>query len=1103
VADTSYDEVTGARPRSALRAGLETALADAALAGGAGACSAFLFDVDFFKTVNDVYGHRRGDVVLRQIADRVATALGPAGTVYRYGGDEFVVVLPGATADAALSWALQLTDLVRETPFEGEPPLHLSISLGVATYPADGPDLLAVADRRNYAAKRRGRGGAVADDADAATGDAGTRLWERDAALSGVHDFLTRLTDRRRGALRVTGQPGAGHTRFLEEVRRLATLRGFAVIPAGDAPPGPPPGPVLLLADTGDPPGVPPGWDPAEPDVLGVAWATTSAAGPGPPGLPLLGTVDLPPWSPATQRIWLRWALHGEPDEALAEWVARHSGGLPAAAARTLAGLQARQAVVPAGPGRWSLDPARAAAHRHDVRLPAQLTSLVGRRDERRRVAELLRQSRLVTLVGPGGIGKTRLSVAVADAVADDHGGAVFVALADATTAGEVVDTLARTLDVDEVPGQPLLDGLTEHLAAARLLLVLDNLEQVVDAAAPVLGRLLAAAPGLTVLATSREALDVYGEQVYRVPPLPLPDLAGLPPGADGVSAALSGSAAVALFDQRARAAADDFRLTPASLPAVVGLCRLLDGLPLAIELAAARAAAADPAALLTQLTDHLDALGAGPRDRPDRQQTLRGAVDWSYALLSAPERSVFEAASVFPAGCTPATAAAVLADPADAAGGATLASLARKSLLVTEADPDGVPRYRMLTVIRAYAAERLAARGAEAVRDRHRDHFAALAEQAGTGMAGPEQARWAEVLDREYGNLRAALAQSIDRAAADGSPGTAVQAAVRLCRGLWRFWRHGAHLGEGRQWLDRVLAGPAGPADGDRAALLHAAAVLAATQDDTAAATRLGGQCLELAERTGDRPTAAQARNILGVTALRAGRLDEAADHFGFALAVWQELDEPRGTAVALGNLAKLALRRGAVADAAGFIDRCLELERAAGNSGGVLLGLECLADIRLAQADLPGAREAAAEALALSRELGDVFGEAMALHQQGLAARAGGDPAAATELITAALTLRHEVGDREDLAVSLDCVADLVVAVDPARATRLLAAAETLRSAQGLVAAPDVQARREAAVAAARAALGGPAFAEAWRAGRRATLDDAVAAARAPLPD
>ncbi len=1096
--DTSYDEVTGARPRSALRAGLDAALADAALAGATGACSAFLFDVDFFKTVNDVYGHRRGDTVLRQIADRVATALGPAGTVYRYGGDEFVVVLPGAAADAALSWALQLTDLVRGTPFDGEPPLHLSISLGVATYPADGADLLAVADRRNYAAKRRGRGGAVADDADTGGGDAGTRLWERDTALSGVHDFLTRLTDRRRGALRVTGQPGAGHTRFLEEVRRLATLRGFTVVAAGDAPPAPPPGPVLLLADTDDVPGVPPGWDHAGTAVLGVAWATTGAAGPGPPGLPLLGTVDLPPWSPATQRIWLRWALHGEPDEALAEWIARHSGGLPAAAARTLAELRARQAVVPAGPGRWSLDPARAAAHRHDVRLPAQLTSLVGRQDERRRVAALLRQSRLVTLVGPGGIGKTRLSLAVADAVADDHGGAVFVALADATTTDEVVDTLARTLDVDEVPGQPLLDGLTEHLAAARLLLVLDNLEQAVEAAAPVLGRLLAAAAGLTVLATSREALDVYGEQVYRVPPLPLPDLTGLPPGADGVSAALSGSAAVALFDQRARAAADDFRLTPASLPAVVDLCRLLDGLPLAIELAAARAAAADPATLLTQLTGHLDALGAGPRDRPDRQQTLRGAVDWSYALLTAAERSVFEAVSVFPAGCTPATAAAVLApvDPGagDGSAGATLASLARKSLLVAEQDPGGGPRYRMLTVIRAYAAERLAARDGHEVRDRHRDHFAALAEEAGTAMAGPEQAYWADVLDREYGNLRAALAWSFDRPAPD--------AAVRLCQGLWRFWRHGAHLGEGRQWLDRLLAAPTGPSDADRAALLHAAAVLAATQDDAAAATRLGRQCLELAERTGDRPTAAQARNILGVTALRAGRLDEAADHFRFALAVWQELDEPRGTAVALGNLAKLALRRGAVADAAGFIDRCLELERAAGNSGGVLLGLECLADIRLAQADLPGARAAAAEALALSRELGDVFGEAMALHQQGLAARAAGDPAAARELFVAALALRHDVGDREDLAVSLDCVADLLVAADPAGATRLLAAAETLRSAQGLVAAPDVQARRETAVAAARAALGGPAFAEAWRAGRRATLDDAVAAARAPQP-
>jgi diguanylate cyclase (GGDEF)-like protein len=1129
--EMSFDIVTGAWSRSALQPRLSQEISRARRSGAP--CSVFLFDVDFFKTVNDVYGHHRGDAVLRQIADRVSAAVRADDTLFRFGGDEFVVLLPDTGVQEAVRLALRLTEQVRALPFGDEPPLHLSISLGVATYPQDGKDettLLRVADRRNYLAKHRGRGSAVADDAETSSDPRSSRLWERDTALAGTHHYLTQLDAQRRGALRVTGQPGAGHTRFLQEIHRLAALRGFTVLPVGGAVPPAPVGPTLLLADLDAADGVAAilaRWerDGRLPDVLGVAYASTGTAVALPGALPELGVVDLPPWSPATQRIWLRSALQGEPDDHLVDWITRQSGGLPAAAARELGRLRQRDGLVASGGGGWTIRPELRSRPGRQVRLPATVTALVGRGDERARVAELLRGSRLVTLLGPGGIGKTRLSLAVAAAVADEYDdGAVFVALADTTTADEVVRALAAALDVDEIPGQPLLDGVTEHLAEASLLLVLDNLEQALDAA-PVLGHLLGAAPGLAALATSREALAVYGEQVYRVPPLPLPDLHGLPHGDDGVALALTRSPAVALFDQRARAARDDFRLCPDNLPAVVELCRRLDGLPLAIELAAARTVALTPAALLEHLGRHLDALGDGPRDRPERQQTLRGAIDWSVALLDAEAQRLFEAVGVFTGGATAPAAAAVATSSQDSgveagvhvkAVAEALDALVAKSLLVADADPDGKTRYRMLETIRAYAVARLAENDPVPVRDRHRDYFATLADEAAEGMAGPGQAAWSDTITREYANLRTAMAWSLE----GGEPGVA----ARICRGLWRYWRHGSELSEGRRWLDRVLAELPGasdgvPADGggadgeraggdhadaERATLLYPAAVLAATQDDDAAATRYGLASLRLSEASGDRQGTAQARNILGVAAMRAGCFDEATEHFGFGLQVWRELEQPQGTAIALGNLAKVCLRQGRTEAAAEHINECLTLERASGNSSGVLLGLECLGEILLAQDHLHDASLVAAEALTLSHELGDVFGEATALHQQGLIARRTGDPAAARELFGAALVRRHEVGDREDLAVSFDCLADLAVGDRPELAVRLLAAAEQLRQSQRIVAPPDIDGRRQATLDSARTAIGGPAFAAAWRAGRRAPLDLVVAEATAPaLPD
>ena len=1088
------DAVTGAYPRSLLQPRLDEELARAARTGST--FGVFLFDVDFFKTVNDAYGHLRGDEVLRQIAERVSATARAGDVLFRYGGDEFVLLLPEVDRTAAVSLALRLTDAMRTNEFAGDPPLHLSISLGVAVYPEDARDataLISCADRRNYQAKRRGRGGAVADDADTGARSASSRLWERDAAVGGVQDFLTRLPTESRGALRVAGEQGAGHTRFLAEVATVARLRGYTVlqVPAGGRLPEPvvePGADLLLIADRGA------GAQAAElirrlsaqeqlTGALGVVHTNRVDV-----GLPTLGTVELAPWSPATLKIWLRTTLLGEPTRTLVNWLAGQSGGLPARAVAELDRLRHRGGLVVTPTGGWTVSPSMLGRPRRRARLPVPMTALVGRATERARVVQLLGGGRLVTLAGPGGIGKTRLALAAAGELADRYDdGAVFVPLADATGTDLVVAAIAHALDVSEVPGVPLLDGVVEYLAEAEMLLVLDNFEQVV-AAAEVVSELLSAAPGVSVLVTSRERLALYGEQVYAVPPLSMPDLDALPRGPEAIGRALAEYPALALFEQRAQAAAADFTITADTLSAVAALCARLDGLPLAIELAAARADRLSPQSLLADLVHHLDGLGDGPRDLPARQQTLRGAIDWSFVLLEPADQYLFTTLAVFAGGCTAEAAldvldAAAWGAPADEAQrvkelAARLGTLADKSLMVAEPDPGGGSRYRMLETIRAYALARLSADpGAGDVYSRHAAYYAAFAARSGDALTGPDQAVWANRVDVEYPNLRSAFAT--------GDP----DLAARICLGLWRFWRNGSHIGEGREWLVHVLACPDVLTDATAAQLLYAAAVLAATQDDHVRAYVLAEDGLRRAEAAGERPTIAQAYNALGLAALGAGRYALAVEHLRACLAIWRELGQTAGTAIALGNLTKASLRLGDIAAADGYAQQSLEIERAAGNTRGILLGLECLGEILLAKGDVPGARAALDESLALSRTLGDLFGEAMALHQLGLAARTDGDEAEALRLCTGALARRHEIGDREDLAISLDAVAGLVAAREPELAAQLLGAADGMRDRHRLP-APPAGDERDATADGVRAQLGERGYTTAWTTGRSAPL-------------
>jgi tetratricopeptide (TPR) repeat protein len=382
-----------------------------------------------------------------------------------------------------------------------------------------------------------------------------------------------------------------------------------------------------------------------------------------------------------------------------------------------------------------------------------------------------------------------------------------------------------------------------------------------------------------------------------------------------------------------------------------------------------------------------------------------------------------------------------------------------------------------MLETIRAYAVATLAADPAiEAVRVRHAAYYAEFAARSAIALTGPEQATWAGLLDCEYQNLRAAFAT--------GDP----DVAARLCLGLWRYWMSGSHIGEGRGWLDQVLASTDRLSDAVAAQLLYAAAVLAAVQDDHEQAYRLGTEGLRRAEAAGERPTVAQAHNALGLAALGSGRYPLATEHLRESLAIWRELDRAPGMAIALGNLTKAALRLGDIDAADGYAQQCLEIERAAGNTRGIVLGLACLGEILLAKGDVHAARTALEESLSLSRTLGDLFGEATVLHHLGNVARADDDAGEALRLFTGALARRHEVGDREDLAASLDSVAGLVADREPTLAAQLLGAADGVRDRHRLPTPTD--GGREATRDAVRAELGDAEFTSAWTAGRAAPI-------------
>ena len=730
-------------------------------------------------------------------------------------------------------------------------------------------------------------------------------------------------------------------------------------------------------------------------------------------------------------------------------------------------------------------------------RLPAPLTPLVGREQEIAAVCALLwrPEVRLVTLTGTGGVGKTRLALGVAAAVtASFADGICLVALAPLIDPGLVLSTIAQALGVQEQGSRPLLEGLQDHLREKQLLLLLDNFEQVVSAA-PVVAELLVAAPRLRVLVTSRTSLHLSGEHEFVVPPLALPDLRNLPP-----PDRLLQYGAIRLFVARAQAAHSAFVMTGENATAIAAICQQVDGLPLAIELAAGRSKLFAPQALLSRLRNRLKLLVGGAQDLPLRQQTLRGTIAWSYDLLGQDEKALFRRLAVFVGGCTLEAAEAVCTAQGDLLIDVleAVAALVDKSLLRQETQADGQPRLLMLETIREYALERLAASGeAEAVRRQHAIFFLRFSEEAEPKIRGAEHFLWRTRLEVEHDNLRAALRWTLESQEAEMG--------MQLAFSLVGFWRASNQDREGRNWCEQVLAQPGTSArTAARAMALLAAGAMTMYQGDLPQAQLLLEESIAIGREVGRaaKRTLALALTVLAYGALLQGNLGAARELAEEGVRLFREVGEAWGTALALNHLGRATLELGDPVAARPLLEESAALFRA-GNMQRLAMPLNTLGRVALRQGDDTGARAYCEEALAVARATGDELFIAEALAELGTVALHVGDSGQATALYQQSLTLIWTRGYRECIAEDLAGLAATASLLgQPERAARLFGAVEALREVSGIRLSPLPRADYDRAVEGIRAHLDEATFAQAWEQGRAMELSQAIAEALA-TPD
>ncbi len=749
--------------------------------------------------------------------------------------------------------------------------------------------------------------------------------------------------------------------------------------------------------------------------------------------------------------------------------------------------------------------------------LPHPLTSFIGREQQIAEIRRLLQTTRLLTLTGSGGVGKTRLSHEVAAGLVDVfQDGVWLVELAALAEAAQVPKAVASVLELREEPDRPLTVTLAHELRADHLLVVLDNCEHLLEACAALADALLRACPELRILATSRQALGITGETTYLVPslsltapldaptqPAPREDearasVAGAPPMRERIELPTQ-SEAVRLFVERALAAVPTFTLTDRNAAAVEQICRRLDGIPLALELAAARVAVLSPEQIAARLGDRFSLLTGGSRTARPRYRTLRALIDWSHDLLDERERTLFRRLAVFAGGWTLEAAEAVCAfgalSPHEVLD--LLSGLVAKSLVLA-AEHDDEVRYRFLESLREYAVEKLLESDEQtALRERHREWVLGLAEQAEPELIGPRQEVWFDRLDRERENLRAAARWAATRGDAE--------TIVRLGAALWQFWLARADATDAREWIDAIvpLAQQVSPIPA-LARALHGAGMLAVQLADYATSRSLLEEGLAVARQLGDRRTLAALLDTLGRQAFIEGRYTEARALLNESLAILRETDDRRGLTRTLSHLGFLDYLEDRQESARAIYREGLELAREGGDPGEVAEFLDNLGRTFHADRDLDGAARAYQEAVAILREIGQRHRLAMALNNLGNVMTLQGEVVAARALLREALTLSRPMGNRRRLAFVLAAVAtQAAVEGQTALAVRLEAAAFATADAIGAVLARPAHRLSAERLARAHRALGAPAAAAAVAAGRALTLEQAVDEALAWLAE
>jgi predicted ATPase/class 3 adenylate cyclase len=677
--------------------------------------------------------------------------------------------------------------------------------------------------------------------------------------------------------------------------------------------------------------------------------------------------------------------------------------------------------------------------------LPAQLTSFIGRDRELGEIADLVGRSRMVTLTGPGGSGKTRLAIAVAERLLprfDD--GVFFIPLAPIDDPERIPTAIATGLGLRESPDRPVVEVVEEYVRDKSVLLVTDNFEHLTGAT-PIIAKLLEVAPAVSVLATSRELLHAYGEREYPVPPLRVP-------GSAGASEPIAANPCVRLFVERATAVWPDFRLTDQNLAVVAEICRRVDGLPLAVELAAARVRILSPTELLARLDRRLAALTGGSRDLPERQRTLRATIDWSHQLLDSDERQLFGRLSVFAGGWTREAAEAICAGDLGIEVLDGLASLVDKSLVRRELGPADAVRFDMLETIKEYARERLEEAGeAGMVRSMHAAFFRDLAEAAEPNLTGPDSGRWLDTLGTEVANVRGAL-----RWALESGKARDLQAGLLTAGALWRFWQLTGALREAAEWFDQLLG-----------------------QSDSASV----------------RAGRAKALRGAGGIAYWRNDLPRSRQLYEESVAVYRELDDPAGTAAALNDLAYLPMLSGELELARKLFTEARDLFQTLGDAWQAALAEFNIASVEFFAGEYDAARRYMEAALPVMRERGDRFWLTEAITGLGQLEQLTGQFDAARRYYAESLQIALDAGTEPQVAMVLEPLSNVYAAErDYPRAVRLWAAAQAIKDRVG-GGAPSEMMQTVDPRPAAVDAIGEEAVAEAWAAGLAMTPAEAVA--------